>query len=340
MGLAGSEVVATEWRDEVIHGSECARVCVEQLKLPAQGAFPPLAVERTCLEGHEDGPPVILVHGFAQNRYSWRVSRRSFSAFLAARGFVVLNLELRGHGRSRAYGAPSPRSFTEYVDDLVRVVSACDTLPFVIGHSLGGGVGVGAATMVPIAGLVQLAGVYTFAEENAWLRTVGRAFLGVERPLRAIPVRMSTRWFGSLVARVVYGADLSMYFQPCAGWVPGSVERDLIQERVRLGFDWISVEIWLEMAKWAQGQSFLYRDAFRQTDVPLLVLVGDKDRLLSPTDARICYDESCSTDKQFVLFSRDTHEVHWGHLDIILGKRAREIVWPVIADWMRERGHT
>src|SRR5262245_30265595 len=53
---------------------------------------------------------VLLLHGFAQNRYTWHTSQRSFSAYLADEGFDVFAGELRGHGRSRHFSEHRPRT--------------------------------------------------------------------------------------------------------------------------------------------------------------------------------------------------------------------------------------
>lgn len=321
----------------VVHRHRTATVEVQSIHVPADDRGPALAIERTRLPDRENGRPVILVHGFAQNRYSWHVSRRSMTAFLAMNGFEVLNLELRGHGKSREFGSKNATSMSEYVDDLVRVVEGCREPPFVIGHSLGGGVGVGAATRAKLAGLVHLAGVYAFAADNLWLRQLGRLFVKADKPLKVMPIRLSTAWIGQLLAPMVKGADLAMHVLPIAGWVPGSIEPDLIQERVRLGFDWISVEIWLEMAQLAKGKPFQYAHAFQHTDVPLLVIAGDQDKLLSPNEAKKCFEESGSLDKTYALYSKQTHGRHWGHLDLIFGTDAPEHVWQDILCWMKDR---
>jgi len=328
---------ADQIADVVMHRHRRVSVCIEQLRLPKSDEGPPLAIERTYCAKHSPGYPVILVHGFAQNRYSWCVSSRSLPAYLASVGFDVLNLELRGHGNSRKYGSKSPRCFHDYVEDLVRVVQSCEKPPFVIGHSLGAGVGVGASTLAPLAGLIHLAGVYQFGRTNRWLNGTGRLFLKAERPLRKLPMRIRTGLFGEFLAPMIMGADLAMYVLPVAGWVPGSVERELVQERIRKGFDWISIEIWLEMAGWARGREFPYQKDFKTTDVPLLVIAGDRDKLLSPMEARACYEDSGSSDKTFRLYERAFDGTHWGHLDLVLGRKAPEIVWPEMAAWMQER---
>ncbi len=332
--MNGVEVREEAFLDERVHGDIVAEVFRQQLTLPGTDAHPPLSVERTVTE-QAYGPPIVLLHGFAQNRFTWRVQGRSLVAYLAALGHEVLNVELRGHGESRRLGAGNATSFTEYVADAVRVVDACDEPPVIIGHSLGGGVGVAVSTERPLAGLVHLAGVYTFATANPTLRALARLTLRMEGQLTRTPVRMSTGWAGSLLARLYALTDIAGYGAPIAGWVPESVERELLAERLELGFDWTSVEVWLQMARWARGERFGWADAFQQTDVPLLVIAGDHDPLVREADARACFEESGSSDKEFVLFDAFHHRVHWGHIDLILGRLAPEVVWPVLASWLQ-----
>lgn len=328
------DTVADAIVEEHVHAGERVSLRVRSMRL---GDGPPLAIERTTLPGGPTRGPVILVHGFAQNRLTWRVAQRSMSGWLAARGYDVWNLELRGHGNSRAYGSGNAKSFSEYVDDLVRTVAATGGRPFVIGHSLGGGVAVAASTQVPLAGVVHLAGVYVFATGNPFLKAVGTLSNSMSSVLLTPRIRVSTGWAGKLIAKMYGFTDATGYAFPISGWAPGSVERELLDERLGGGFDWTSIEVWLEMARWANGEEFPYAAAFRKTDVPLLVLAGDHDTLLTPKDARRCFVEAGSTDKAFVVFEPFEHEVHWGHLDLVLGTHAPKHVWSAIGAWMDER---
>jgi pimeloyl-ACP methyl ester carboxylesterase len=296
----------------------------------------PIVVERTRREGRTRAP-VVLVHGFAQNRYTWQLSGRSLVARLAEAGYDVWNVELRGHGKSREAGAGNARNFAEYVDDLDAVLAAIGEPAFVIGHSLGGGVGVGAATRTPLRGLVHIAGLYAFATRNPALRALARASLSAEGTLRAAPVRMSTGWAGRVLARLYKLTDVAGFGLPLAGWAPGSMERELLEERLRLGFDWTSVEVWLEMSGWATGGAFPYAEAFRAIEVPIFVIVGDRDPLLTPADARKIFEDARHPDRTFVEFEPFEYEVHWGHIDLILGRRAPDIVWPQIVAWLDAR---
>ncbi len=317
----------------VVNADEVVSVTREPVHVP--GA-PPLVAERTVRQaGAAPGrPPVILVHGLAQNRYSWRLSRRSLVACLAARGYEVFNLELRGHGLSREAGSRSADTFDDYVADVVRAIGVCRQPPFVVGHSLGAAAGIGAATVVPIAGLVSIAGVWTFATRNRFMRGIARISLRAERAVPFGRVAVRTRPMGHLIARRAGLSDWVCGWAPFSGWTPGSVEHDLLRERVRKGFDWTSAAMWLQLARWARGEPFAYAEAFAELQRPVVFVAGDRDALLHPDDARTGFEASKSPDKELWVFERAQHGGHWGHLDLILGTRAPEIVWPRLCDWL------
>jgi polyhydroxyalkanoate synthase len=233
--------------EEIVHGHEVVPIRLRAQVLRGEAGAPDLSIQRsTRVEGSTRGL-VILVHGFAQNRFTWRISRRSFSGFLAQAGYDVLNVELRGHGRSGHAGAGV---FTEYVEDVVRVVDALDgKTPFVIGHSLGAGVAVGVAVQRPLRGVIHLAGVYDFASTNPALQTFAKRARRVAAWMSGSPARVRTRWIGQLLGRTYRVSDLAGYALPISGWAPGSIERDLLEERLRKGFDWTSLEIWAQLSR-------------------------------------------------------------------------------------------
>ena len=323
--------------DEQVHAGRTARLRIRALELPAEDGEPPLAIEQITRPDGPARPPVVLVHGLAQNRHTWRIPGRSLSGALAEAGYDVLNLELRGHGRSRGYGAGNATSFDDYTRDLLRVLRRCPEPPFLVGHSLGAAVCLDAAARAPVRGVVHLAGVYRFAGANAVMRALARASLSLERLLLLPRLRVHTRWAGDLLGRLYAVTDIAGYGAPIAGWAPGSMERELLEQRLRLGFDWTSVEVWLEMCRWATGAPFEPGERFCALDVPLLVVVGDRDPLVRPDDARALYDASCSSDRTFLLMEPFEHGVHWGHIDLILGRRAPREVWPRLIEWLDAR---
>ena len=296
---------------------------------------------------------VLLIHGFAQNRYTWHLSMRSFVNFLADAGFDVYNLELTGHGRSREYGTAPPTSFDDYVSDTASVIAALPEWSgvertFLIGHSLGGAVCYAVAPQIEerVAGIVTIGGIFRFGS-NPTTRLLANILGAITRVgpwIEELDVGMPSGFLGKFIADRVHTADnLSRHF-PIAGWVPGSTEVDVLRERLLRGFDWIGLRVLLEMMSWAADRGFedvkgrSYEDAFAELDLPLLVVAGDRDRMLPPADARPAYDLSRAADKTYKLFSPVREEVHWGHLDLVMGKDAPRFVWPYICRWMSERG--
>ena len=201
-----------------------------------------------------------------------------------------------------------------------------------------------------LAGIVSIAGVFSFGA-NPLTRGLGKIVrrnrkLGLERWVRPLGAGVGTRVLGSLVASKWRAADaLSTHF-PLAGWVPGSTEPFVVQERLLRGFDFTGLNVLLTMMHWAaeghltndEGES--YEEAFLELDLPLLVLAGDRDRMLPPDDARPAFEGSQSKDKDFHVFCAEEEEVHWGHLDLVLGRLAPVYVWPKIRSWMDQRSPT
>ena len=318
----------------------------------------PLSLIRKHLPGGPTLPPVLLVHGFAQNRYSWHTSKRSMSAWLAARGWDVWNLELRGHGRSRSAGLEGAARFSEYVEDVLRAASRLPGPAFWVGHSLGGAALYAAATMaeamgveplafnpdelgttpsVRVRGIVGIGALYLFGQANPLVGTMARLSWAARDTVLMKRLQVRTKLAGHVIARLYGLADATGYAIPLSGWWPGSIEPELLEERILNGFDWTSINIWMEMSRWATTGRFDYDEAWSHTDVPLLVLLGDKDHLLPPADGRVAWERSGSHDKQVRIFDDWHDEVHWGHLDLILGRYAPRHVWPALESWMRER---
>ncbi len=338
-------VVREEELDQQIDSGRVVRVVSQHWVVPGSGDAPPLALERTHLPAGGWFPPVLLVHGFAQNRFTWHTSRRSMSAWLAERGFDVWNLELRGHGRSRELAPETvgAEQFADYVEDVLRAADALPDRAFWVGHSLGGAALYGAASQRPQAcrGVIGIGALYHFAQANRFLKLLGTLTHLVSRPppvgAPTGRVQVRSRLAGQLIGRLYGISDIAGYAFPISGWWPGSIEPELLQERLEKGFDWTSVKVWQEMSRWAVTGAFEYDADWQAADLPLLVTLGDEDHLLPPADGRIAFARSGSSDKTLCVFDDYEHEVHWGHLDLILGRHAPRHVWPLLADWMELR---
>ena len=83
--------------------------------------------------GEPGNPPVILMHGGGQTRYSWGDTAEA----LADNGFYVVSLDLRGHGDSQ-WSPDGDYSIDRYVGDLKSVCASLGRPTALIGASLGG----------------------------------------------------------------------------------------------------------------------------------------------------------------------------------------------------------
>lgn len=296
---------------------------------------------------------VLLIHGFGQNRYTWQLSGRSFANYLAQQGFDVFNVDLGGHGRSRSLGTAYARSFEEYVEHDARAAaraalerSGHDRL-FLMGHSLGGAIVYALAPRIAnqVAGVVTLAGVYRFGHGQPIFKVLARLYRSAGRladPLlyRTVPY-VPVDLAGRLLLSTERWLDHPAFGRsPLAVWYPQSIEKDLLRERLTAGMDRTGFGVLRQMIEWAATQRFHgrhsgvdYAAAFARLDVPLLVISADCDRLCTPADSYPAYLESASHDKTYRKFGPNEGG-HWGHIDLICGKRAPRFVWPFVGKWL------
>jgi pimeloyl-ACP methyl ester carboxylesterase len=312
----------------------------------------PLAMVRKRLPPEHAPPggyhaPLILMHGFGQNRYAWHLTDRSFANYLAREGFDVFNLDLRGHGRSRRLGARSSSSVDEYIrEDLPAALAEALALSghvraFVIGHSLGGIIACAAASELcdTLAGIVAIGSPYRFGRGSLTLTTLSR-IVGVLTEwglLKAtqgqLPIKLVGRWMH--LYRLVWD---SRYLPiPVRAWAPGAFEPRLLEEYLLRSFDSASLGTLVQMTRLAvtgelrslDGQTD-YGAAFERCDVPLLVIAGAHDLLAPPPSVRPAYDRSRARDKTYRVLP-------CGHADLLIGRDAPSSTWPLVGGWLRER---
>jgi polyhydroxyalkanoate synthase len=289
---------------------------------------------------------VLLIHGYGQNRYVWHLPARSFSNHLAAEGFDVFNLDLRGHGRSRHLGARPPRDLADYVrDDVpaalaeVRRTSGHDKV-FLVGHSLGGLISYAAAPSLAehVAGIATLGSPYHFTRGSRFLSMFGSFMLAVDRRLPlgdALPFKDA----GELMRLARVFIESPLFPLPIRGHAPGAIEPRVLGQHMSLAMDRGSVAVMRNLfLRAAQARAsghrlgVLYGFAadFEALELPLLVIAGSEDGLAPPEAVRPAYERSNSPDKTYRVFPN-------GHIDIVVGRDAPQTIWPLITDWMRER---
>jgi polyhydroxyalkanoate synthase len=310
-----------------------------------------LAMVRKRRAEGETVAPVILVHGFGQNRYAWHMPERSFANYLADRGFDVFNVELRGHGRSAELGsARSSQGIDDYIrGDLPAVIDAVlersgFDKAFLVGHSLGGL----CASAAAAARSEQVAGVVTIGSPHALgrghlvlgsgLKLLGHT-IGSTGVFRSSQMKFPVDLIGKALHAARFAFDSKFAPIPVRGWKPGAFEAGELTSYVRSfdaeSFSTVDDLIMLaatgELRSRVDGSSFTQR--IEHNELPLLAISGGADSLANPSAVKPLYERSRSRDKQYV-------KVDFGHGDLLVGKHAPEDVWPVVSGWLEARRNT
>jgi pimeloyl-ACP methyl ester carboxylesterase len=228
--------------------------------------------------GPEDGPTLVLAHGWTENLTFWIYQIID----LSARGLRIVAYDLRGHGQSEA-AAGGDYSIARFGEDLEAVLAA--SVPegrraMVVGHSLGGMAisawakdhdverRAGAAALINTGAgdlIAEQLLVPVPAVAQALNHTVAvNGFLGSRAPLP----RFSTPLMASAIRYIAFGPGAS----------PAQVafyERMLISSppdaRAQTGIALSEVELY---------------DALPRLTVPTIVIAGEKDRLTPPWHAQ------------------------------------------------------
>jgi polyhydroxyalkanoate synthase subunit PhaC len=291
--------------------------------------------------------PVLLIHGYGQNRYVWHLPARSLANHLARAGFDVFNLDLRGHGRSRHLGARRPSHVAEFVrEDVPTAVEEVQRLAgerpvYLVGHSLGGLISYAAAGRMhgAIAGLITLGSPYHFTRGSWPLRLLGGAMLTVDRRMSLGHSEFGFKALGEAMRLARGFIESPLFPLPIRGFMPGSMEPDVLAQHMSLAMDSGSITVlrsmFLDAAASRRSGHRLgglagFADAFEALDLPLLVIAGTGDDLAPPASVAPAYEHSRSRDKTYHTFPR-------GHIDLIVGRDAPLTVWPLIEAWLRAR---
>jgi len=294
---------------------------------------------RLCLgrrrpRGAPRGPPVLLLHGIAMNRLAldFGVERLSLAAHLAGAGLDCFALDLRGHGdsRGREPGAPRRWNLDDYLAlDLpaaLDAVAAATGAPRVVlvGHSQGALLALAAAARHParVAGVVALAPPIRFTAAAA-------------RLLRALPA----------LARLPVVRLAARTLAPFVGWWHPSAARLSIcpEEMEPFAFRRLMANVIedLHPGVVAQFAAFIREDRCGSADgredwraalatcrAPALFVAAPEDGIATPA----IVGEACERwggEKALLVLPAGV-----GHTDMLLGRRAPELLFPAVREWI------
>jgi pimeloyl-ACP methyl ester carboxylesterase len=234
------------------------------------GGFSTHALE---LEG--DGPPLVLLHGFADSADTWR---RALD-LLARRGRRALAVDLPGYGRADPLIADEPvlAQYRRFARAAVRHASGeADGAPVVLaGNSLGGAVAlqVGEDPNLPLSGIVPVAPAGL--DMPGWFRVIERdpfvrALLAAPVPLPEVLVRTVV---GEAYRALAFAAPRAAAAEVINSFTNHHRTRDAVA------------------AVLANGRRLLPELKVEGFDLaaiahPVLLIWGDRDRMVAHTGSR------------------------------------------------------
>ncbi|WP_242392006.1 alpha/beta fold hydrolase [Anaeromyxobacter oryzisoli] len=294
-----------------------------------------LALGRRRPVGPPRGPPVLLVHGIGVNRqtYEFGLARWSLADHLARAGFDCFSLDHRGHGASRPGPGASRRwNLDTYVRedlpaalDAIRRETGAEQVLYV-GHSQGGIVGLAACELCPerIAAIVTL-GVpahYDVQERLRKLVTLRFTALGhLTRLAARMLAPFSGYWHPALF-------DLAIQLR--------NVEPRVYRRMLANGIENLQPGVLSQFAAFIREDSFRsmdgavdYRAGLEGCRQPALFVAAEKDGLAPPAVVQAAY-RRWGGPKEYVVVGQG-----FGHVDLLLGRTAPEVVYPLIERFLR-----
>lgn len=307
-----------------------------------------LSLKRFRLYKRQSRPlPVILIHGLLVNSSFLDFGRASLAEYLAEAGFDVWNLSLRGTGRSLnplGWGK-KPWNLDDILkSDLPAVIEhvrkeAGGTEVLVVGYELGGALAlahVGRSSGHGVAGVVSIAAPMSFdSPDQDWLDTL----LKLDR----VPLLRTT-----LLHMNSSGLNRLLFFMPWfedAFYNRKNMAQSVRQEFLDTALTPVNPGVLDQIVTTVERDEFVsadgktsYRGMLSGIVIPVLLVGGGADFIAPPEALKQVYRELGSEDRDLMIFWPDPGEdVSYGHFDLILGRKAKDEVFPLIRRWLETK---
>ncbi len=308
-----------------------------------------IALSRYRAKGEAKKHPVLLCHGLACNRYTFDLPEVSLARDLSEAGYDVWSLELRGHGLSEHPGffARRGKHYGWSVDDYLRYdVPAAIQAVFEatgakqlhwIGQSKGGIIlysylcGPGAEQI--LSG-VTIASSLDYSSSDSEFHRAAKLhrFLAF---LPYVPLGFLTKLMAPFCGRFNNGLERFQYWQP-------NMDPLVAREHWVNTFHSVSFPVLTQLRSAFEPGGFrsldgktLFSSQLASVQTPVLAISGSQDRQCPPSAAEVTFNAVGSARKRWLLCGSDSgFESHYGHFDLLIGKRASQEVFPRIREWL------
>ncbi len=320
--------------------------------------------------------PVVLCHGFSCNGHYWDLLEKvSLARYLAGRGYDVWVPSLRGSGRGtkpgisvlremfqlkwpgwgrlrEVFGRKRPErldwNFDDHVlqdlptiIDTVKLESGHDRVAWV-GHSMGG---------MAMYGYLERTG----RDDVAAFVTLSSPIQVPQPPNAEYQATLRCRW-GLLWGRALFNSQFLAGVGVLAGRVPmdyvrcnrSNMEDDVMRAFYRRVIEDVPRGLLMHLLDGvghghmrSTDGTFDYTGELGRVRVPILCMVGALDKMCDPAGVRYAYEHVGSTDRTHVeLAKSEGFSADYGHIDMVLGRNARQEVFPLVEAWLNERTRT
>jgi len=288
-------------------------------------------------------PAVVLQHGLGANGLTFTFPGHSLAQHLAERGFDCFVPELRGAGGSDR--PKRPYGLDEYLErdipaivDAVRLASGRERVCWV-GHSMGGILGMFYGmerTDGPIERLVAIGSALDYSPGKTAFRELRRARWMAGDWLREIPLGRLARLNALVAGRgPILPAERTNFWR-------GNAEPATVRRFLARGFAPISMRLLDDLDTTFSPRGFsrsggriAYLPRAKDYRIPTCLIGGSRDPQCTPlaldATARLLLETELEVARFDKAYGQDEE---YGHVDFLVGRRARDEVWPTIVRWL------
>ena len=305
--------------------------------------------------------PVVLCHGLGLNGTFWTITDDNLPRQLAARGYEVFIVDMRGSGASHRVGLPGrinqllrqtpireigsrdwnvddeAKYDVPAILDFVRKETGSGRVNWV-GHSLGG------MLMFPylelstepdrVANFVDMGGVAMVVETPDV-----NAMCKANRGLRTLSTILST---GRLGRPMMYGRipgleQIDRFYYTASNVDARTVDRFYGYTLEDPGAGALKqLDPYLVAGRMLSADGRLdYASGLDRVTTPILMVAGEADIMADIPSSILTYNALGSADKTLMRFGRlDGHEADYGHCDLVWSRNAPREVFPPLIDWL------